>query len=259
MKLLRRIFLIDDGPPSWLAMLANLLLLCAVLAPVAVFVLHGQPFRWSILYEYRAVFISGWVTTVSIAAAAFILSACIGVLCAIAKRSHVRLLRMIATLYIEIFRGTPLLVQLLFIFYVIANALHLENRYMVGCAILSLFSGAYIAEIIRSGIESIRESQIQSARSLGFNKQQIYSHVIFPQAFRQVLPPLAGQFASLIKDSSLLSILGISEFTYSAQQVNSATYSTLESFFPLAVGYLILTLPISMWSKHLEKRFRYET
>lgn len=255
----KRLFLINDEPPSAMAFFVNFALLCVVLAPIAVFVMQGQPFRWSVLYAYRSVFISGWLTTVVIAAAAFVISSCIGVIFALAKRSKIRLLRMAANLYIEVFRGTPLLVQLLFIFYIIANAIHLENRFMLGCAILSFFSGAYIAEIIRSGIESVRESQIQSARSMGFSKRQIYSHVIFPQAFRQVLPPLAGQFASLIKDSSLLSILGISEFTFSAEQVNSATYSTLESFFPLAIGYLILTLPISMWSKRLEKRFKYET
>ena len=82
--------------------------------------------------------------------------------------------------------------------------------------------------------------------------------MIAPQALRQILPPLAGQFASLIKDSSLLSIIGIGEFTLAAQQVNSATYRTLESYLPLAIGYLALTLPISLLSKMLEKRLRYE-
>lgn len=255
----RRFFLIGNEPPPPMCSLLNFFLLCLVLAPFAVFVLHGQTFRWSLLIEYRAVFVRGWLMTIGLAAAAFFLSSFLGMLFALAKRSSVRLLRMFASLYIELIRGTPLLVQLLFFFYVIASALHVENRYTVGCVILSVFTGAYIAEIIRSGIENISQSQIQAARALGFSKGQIYRHIIFPQAFRQVLPPLAGQFASLIKDSSLLSILGISEFTYSAEQVNSATYSTLESFFPLAIGYLILTLPISIWSKHLEKRYRYET
>ena len=91
------------------------------------------------------------------------------------------------------------------------------------------------------------------------SKKQTYQFVIFPLAFRQCLPPLTGQFASIIKDSSLLSIIGISELTYSAEQISSATYSTLECYFPLALGYLILTLPVSLVSKYLEKSFKYES
>jgi polar amino acid transport system permease protein len=102
-------------------------------------------------------------------------------------------------------------------------------------------------------------SQLESARAIGLTTAQTYLYVIFPQAFRQTLPPLAGQFASLIKDSSLLMILGISEFTFSAQQAASATFSNLECYLPLAAGYLILTVPISLLSRALEKRFRYET
>ena len=102
-------------------------------------------------------------------------------------------------------------------------------------------------------------SQLESARAIGLSGGQTYRYVIFPQALRQVLPPLAGQFASIVKDSSLLSIIGLSEFTYTAQQVNSATYSTLESYLPLAVGYLILTLPISLWTHGLGRTLRYET
>jgi polar amino acid transport system permease protein len=87
---------------------------------------------------------------------------------------------------------------------------------------------------------------------------QCYRFVILPQALRQILPPLAGQFASLIKDSSLLSVIAVSEFTLAAQEVNSFTYSTLESYLPLAAGYLLLTLPLSALSRWLERHFAYE-
>ncbi len=153
----------------------------------------------------------------------------------------------------------PLLVLILMFFYVVANAMGIHDRLLVGVVVLSFFAGAYIAEIIRAGIESVGASQLESARAIGLTVGQTYRYVIFPQALRQVLPPLAGQFASIIKDSSLLSIIGLAEFTYTAQQVNSATYSTLESYLPLAVGYLILTLPISLWSHGLGRRLRYET
>ena len=153
----------------------------------------------------------------------------------------------------------PLLVLILVLFYVVANALKIADRFLVGVVVLSLFAGAYIAEIIRAGIESVGASQRESARAIGLNSAQTYRYIVLPQALRQALPPLAGQFASLIKDSSLLSIIGVAEFTYTAQQVNSATYSTLESYLPLAVGYLVLTLPISFFSNMLQRTLRYET
>jgi polar amino acid transport system permease protein len=156
-------------------------------------------------------------------------------------------------------RGTPLLVQLLIGFYVIASAIGLENRFVVGVLVLSLFSGAYMAEIFRGGLEAIPQTQRDAARSIGLTPIQTLRFVIVPQAVRLVLPPVAGQLVSLIKDSSLLSVIAISEFTLNAQEVNSFTYSTLESYLPLAAGYLILTLPLSALSRFLEKRFRYET
>jgi polar amino acid transport system permease protein len=150
-------------------------------------------------------------------------------------------------------------VQILIFFYVIAAAFQVTDRYRVGILTLSFFSGAYISEIIRAGIESVGQSQLESAKAIGLTSAQTYRYVIFPQALRQTLPPLAGQFVSLIKDSSLLSVIGISEFTLNAREVNSNTYSALESYLPLAAGYLILTLPISLWTRYLEKKHKYET
>ena len=100
---------------------------------------------------------------------------------------------------------------------------------------------------------------MESARAIGLSRAQTYRHVIFPQAIRQILPPLAGQCASIIKDSSLLSVLGLGEFTQAAGEVNSFTYSAFESYLPVALGYLVLTLPISLWTQRLENRARFET
>lgn len=195
----------------------------------------------------------------AISLSSLVVSLLIGLLTATARRSRLILLRYLGTLYVELIRGTPLLVQILILFYVIANALKVENRYLVGALALSVFHGAYISEIIRAGIESVGKSQLEAARSVGFDRWQIYRFVIGPLAFRQMLPPLAGEFASLIKDSSLLSIIAVNEFTLAAQQVNARTYSTLESYLPLAVGYLVLTLPIFMLVHRLEEQSRYET
>jgi len=213
---------------------------------------------WESVWFYRDAFWKGWLLTIIISIFSLAGSLLIGLVAALARRSIILPLRSLALLYVEVIRGTPLLVQILVFYYVVANGMGLENRLVAGVIILSFFSGAYLAEMIRAGIEAIPSSQIESARSIGLTAFQSYRFVIAPQALRHILPPLAGQFASLIKDSSLLSIIGIGEFTLAAQQVNSATFRTLESYLPLAIGYLALTLPVSLLSKLLEKRLRYE-
>ena len=215
--------------------------------------------NWSAIYKYRQKFLQGWLATVWISLASLGLSTGIGLLFALGQRSRFLPLRYFSKLYIEIVRGTPLLVQILIFFYVVADAFHVTERYRVGILTLSFFTGAYISEIIRAGIESIGQSQLESARAIGLTQAQTYRYVIFPQALRQILPPLAGQFVSLIKDSSLLSVIGISEFTLNAREVNANTYSSLESYLPLAIGYLLLTLPLSLWTRYLEEKHRYQT
>jgi len=175
---------------------------------------------------------------------------------AYAQNSKLILLRFFSRFYIETIRGTPLLVQILIFFYVFANNLGFENRYIVGTFILAIFSGAYVCEIIRAAIESIEKEQFETSLSLGMSQYQMYVYIIFPQAFKRMLPSLTGQFASIIKDSSLLSIIAISEFTMNAQEVDAITYSTLESYIPLALGYLLLTYPISYYTKRLETKIK---
>lgn len=215
--------------------------------------------NWERVVEYRMTFWHGWINTIRISAAALVFSTLIGVGAALARRSSFLPLRYTAVAYVETVRGLPLVVLVLFGFYGVANAVGWQDRVAVGVAILSLFSGAYIAEMIRAGIESVSKSQWDSARAIGLTTIQTYRLVVFPQVARQTLPPLAGQFSSIIKDSSLLYIIGIPELTFAASQVNSATYSTFESFVPLGVCYLLLTLPVSLCSKWLEGRTRYET
>lgn len=237
---------------GWILFFLLLALVCTAL-------FWGSSYRWSAVWRYRELFFRGWLYTVGIACASLSLSVLIGLLFALLRRCPIALLQSASTFYVFLIRGTPFLVQILFFYYIVAYQAGLENRYVAGIAILSVFTGAYITEIIRAGIEGISASQLETARALGFTTIQTYRLVILPQAFKQILPPLAGQLASLIKDSSLLSVIGISEMTFSAQQINSATFSTLETFFPLAFGYLILTLPITLLSNRLEKRFSYET
>ena len=210
-------------------------------------------FNWEHVYEYKQKFINGFIMTITISFFALILSFIIGLFFTYAQNSKLIILRFFARFYIEIIRGTPLLVQILIFFYVFANNLGFDNRYIVGTFILAIFSGAYVSEIIRAALQSIDKEQYETSISLGMSKYQTYRYIIFPQAFKRMLPSLTGQFASIIKDSSLLSIIAISEFTMNAQEVDAITYSTLESYIPLAIGYLLLTYPISYYTSRLEK------
>jgi len=247
--------------PSWSARLAGAAIAVAFVVALFYFSFHqlGTQWNWAALSKYRSLLLSGWVMTLKISITALVLSTIIGVAFALLRRSAFLPLRYLGHIYVETIRGTPLLVQILIFFYVVAEAFHLRDRFVAGVLILSCFSGAYMGEIIRAGIESVGESQIESARAIGLTRAQTYRYVIFPQALRLTLPPMVGQFVSLIKDSSLLSIIAVNEFTQAASNVNSATYSTLESYLPLALGYLILTLPISLWTRHLERKIRFET
>ncbi len=245
--------------PRWLA--TTIVVSLLALATGWAFARLDQTWNWAVLWDYREVFWRGWWMTVGLALAALVASGAIGLTAAVMLRSRITLVSAAARVYVELIRGTPLLVQLLVAWYVIAAALHLgsDHRWLVGVLVLALFSGAYMAEIFRGGLDAIPRAQIDSARAIGLTPTQTFRFVVLPQAVRLVLPSVAGQLVSLIKDSSLLSVISIGEFTFAARNVNSATYSTLESYLPLAVGYLLLTLPLSAVSRWLERRFRYES
>lgn len=251
----------DRAPASLLARALSGALALGLLsgACFAAFAALRYHWAWGPVWEYRTVFGRGWLTTIGIAALTLPLSCGLGLAFALLRRSAFLPLRYVARIYVEITRGTPLLVQIYFYWYVFGQQLPRDFRLLAGALILSLFSGAYLSEIIRAGIESVGRSQLESARAIGLTRAQTYRHVVFPQAVRQILPPFAGEFANIVKNSSLLSVLGIEEFALAAGSVSSVTFGYFESYLPVALGYLILTLPISLWTQSLEKRARFET
>jgi polar amino acid transport system permease protein len=214
---------------------------------------------WSAVANYQALFWRGGLGTIGLASGALVLSVVFGSVLTFGRRAGWLPVRALCAVHVELIRGTPLLAQILILYYGVFHLVRLENRTIASLLILANFAGAYISEIMRAGIESVGRSQWESARAIGLTTAQTYRHVVFPQALRQSLPPLAGQFVSLVKDSSLLSIIGVEELTQNAQQVASFTYSSLESYLPLALGYLVLTLPISLWTRRLERRMAYHT
>lgn len=252
----------DESRPTAPGLIAlHFLVVLLLLSLVFTFTFQQLQYHWNWAapWKYRVLFWQGWLATVGVALGSLVLSTLIGAGTALLGRARFLPGRALARLYVELIRGTPLLVQILLFFYVVAPAFRVGNRYVVGIVTLSLFAGAYIAEIIRAGLEGVGRSQWEAARAIGLTRRQTYRWIVLPQALRHLLPPLAGQFVSLVKDSSLLSVIGIAEFSLQAQQVNALTFSTLESYVPLALGYLVLTLPLSLWARQLERRARFQT
>ena len=194
---------------------------------------------------------------------AIIFGIIIGLVGGIARISDNPAAKWLAITYVEIIRGSPLLVQI-FIWYFVLGTMINEllstsgfNQIpplWYGVASLATFTGAYVTEIVRSGIQSIPRGQTEAARSLGMTYAQSMRHIILPQAMRTILPPLAGQFISLIKDSSLLGIIAIRELTKATREVITTTLSPFELFFTCAVLYLVVTFTLSMFVQYLERR-----
>ena len=220
-------------------------------------VLLAHDYDWPRFAPFLPNLIKGWGVSLAISVASLILSVFVGVVLTIGQLSPVSAACWLARAMVELVRGTPLLVQILIGYYLFADAIGWEQKTSVGIVILSVFAGAYLAEIFRGGVESIPGSQWESARAIGLQPVQTYRYVIIPQAVRRVLPATAGQFANLVKDSSLLYIIGVEEFFLQTRAAKSATYLDFETLIPLAIGYLILTLPISIWTRTMERRLRY--
>jgi len=215
--------------------------------------------NWNGVWQYRAQFGIGWLTTLGISLATMLVSVVLGFVLMLGRRAPLLGLRMLCSGIVEIVRGSPLLVQLLVGYYIIAEALLVSSPLLVGIILLGAFHAAYLAEIFRGAIESIGASQLEAARAVGFDKAQMYRFVVVPQALRRALPGTTGQLVSLLKDSSLLSVIGIEELVQKVKVMNSASYTALEGYLPLAIAYLIVTLPLAHFAQRLERRFAYET
>lgn len=212
---------------------------------------------FSILYKYKSRFLMGFRMTLIISICSMALSLLIGFLAVAGIRSRVTLLSYFCRSYVQIIRGTPLLVQIFFFYYMVGTAWGIDNRYVAGVLILSLFEGAYITEIIRGGLDSIGLQQSEIAKAIGLSQRKAFRLVILPQLFMRILPALTGQFASVIKDSSLLSVVAVIELTQITQEISAINYALFENYLFLGALYMILTLPISFLSQYLEKRFKY--
>lgn len=201
---------------------------------------------------------SGFILTVGLSLCSMVISLCIGILSALAHESRFLPLQYLFKGYVMLIRGTPLLAQIYLFFYIIGTAWGIESRFLSGVMILSVFEGAYISEIIRGSLLSIEQTQIEAGMAIGLSRGGIVKEIIIPQMTARTLPALAGQFASVIKDSSLLSVISVTELSQTMREISSLNFKMFECYFLLAVLYLVLTLPVTLFSKWLERRFGYE-
>lgn len=197
---------------------------------------------------------NGLLWTVVVCAISMVVGLVLGIGAAFGRMSRRLVPNHLANLYVDIVRGTPLLVQILIVVYCIGHLVGIDSKLILGAIALGVFSGAYVAEIVRAGIESVPRGQMEAARSLGMSHRQAMVHVIGPQALKNSLPALTGQFINLIKDSSLLSVVGFTELTKRHDQIYTATFASFEVYLPLAAFYLLLTLPLTKYTERLERR-----
>ena len=198
----------------------------------------------------------GAVVTIQITVLSVLLGVLIGLFVGIARISSFRLIRWAAAVYVDFFRGTPLLVQIFLIYFAIPVITGQRmDPFMAAISACGINSGAYVAEIFRAGIQSIDEGQMEAGRSLGMTWGQTMRYIIVPQAFKRVIPPLGNEFIALLKDSSLVSVIGFEELTRRGQLIIAKTYGSLEIWFSVAIIYLAMTLTISQFVAYLERRF----
>ena len=241
-------------------------------------------FRFDIIYEYRWMFFYGALTTLGLTVVATAGGSVFGLLLALARMIYLEkagapmralawVLRKFSLLYVTLFRGTPLFVQIVIWAYVwfpffvhptdglLMNgneAKVFRNSYgalVAGSLALIANSGAYICEIFRAGIQSIDRGQMEAARSLGLSYSQAMRYVILPQALRRMLPPLASEFVTLLKDSSLLSVIAVAELTYVQKTISGRYYIYEEPLYTIALIYLLMTTFLGWVFLRLESRY----
>ena len=196
----------------------------------------------------------GLVITLLLSVAAIVGSTLLGLLAAILRTSRLPVARQIAVIYTELFRGTPVLITLMFIYFGVAYFGYDINLFSAGILGLSIYQGAYIAEIFRGGIEAVPKGQWEVSWILGLSRRQTFTSVILPQTRGIVLPPLVGQYLSLIKDTSIVSMIGMSELMHQGQAIVDRIGQPVVVYGLVALLYFVICFPLSRWVQHQQTR-----
>lgn len=204
---------------------------------------------FSVLLRYQDMILNGLLLTIELSVVATIFGFVVGTLCAIGKRGHHRLIRRVCSIYVEAIRNTPLLVQIFLVYFGISNLGLALNAVTVAMIALTINLGAYTAEIMRAGFDSIERGQLEAAETLGLSRRQIYWHVILKQALERVYPALASQFVLLMLASSICSQISTEELTAVANFIQSDTFRPLETYVTIGLLYVLLSLALraALW------------
>lgn len=203
--------------------------------------------------------LTGAAVTVQITALSVLLGIIIGLFVGIARISTYRVIHLVAAVYVDFLRGTPLLVQIFLVYFALPVVTGQRiDPFVAAIAACSINSSAYVAEIFRAGIQSIDAGQMEAGRSLGMSWLQTMRYIIVPQAARRVIPPLGNEFIALLKDSSLVSVIGFEELTRRGQLIIARTYASLEIWLCVAIIYLAMTVSISRLVAWLERRYKID-
>jgi His/Glu/Gln/Arg/opine family amino acid ABC transporter permease subunit len=215
--------------------------------------------NFGLVFDNIDVILKAVLVTITLALLAEAFGIVFGLLLALLKISRLRFLRFPAQLYIDIFRGTPLLVQLIIIYFTTPLiGIRFDSLFFAGLTTLTLNSAAYVAEIFRSGIQSIDRGQMEAGRASGLSYGQTMRYIIVPQAFRRTIPPLTNEFVMLIKDTSIVSVIGLVELLKSAQDLRAETFNGTP-LIAAALIYLAICLPLIYLTNALERRLNRKT
>ena len=213
-------------------------------------------FDFSLIWNSLPLLLAGAGVTIEITAIAVGLGFIFGLITSVCRLSGVKVLQVIAVCYVNIIRGTPMLVQIFLIYFALPMVIGERiNPFVAAIAACSINSGAYVSEIFRAGIQSVDKGQMEAGRSLGLSWMQTMRYVILPQAFKHVIPPLGNEFISMTKETSLVSVIGFEELTRRGQLIIAKTYGSFEIWLTVAAIYLVMTLTIARLVSYLERRF----
>lgn len=217
-------------------------------------------FEPSVVVDTLPMLMRGLKLTIYITLGGLSLGFFLGALAGLMKLSRNFLVRKLAGFYVETIRGTPMLVQAMFLYFGVPMALGMRIPPLVaGIVVIAVNSGAYIAEIVRGAVQSINPGQMEAARSIGLRRGQAMLYVVWPQAFKRMIPPLGNQFIISLKDTSLLMVIGVGELLRTGQEIVAVNFRAFEVYLAVAIVYLAMTISISWGLRCLEKRLQIQS
>lgn len=219
-----------------------------------------------ILTKYWPYYQTGIIYTIALTLVSVIIGVVFALVIVAFRMSKIKILKFISIVYVEIIRGTPLMVQIFIVYLGVFTAIDIPSfkilgyfestRFIPGVVAISINSAAYVSELIRAGIQAVDQGQTEAARSLGLNSFQTMTFVVIPQAIKNIIPALANEFVVLIKETSICSVIGVAEISYAGNLVVGASYRPLEPLLIAAILYLCLTVPTSKIIAYFERRMR---